>query len=67
MPQILVAGGLVTVFLMLWFSTSRIGHRKKSTQAQLMQRENLELRHVVTEMAKERHSQQSDDRRGKSR
>jgi hypothetical protein len=67
MPQIVVAGGIIVAFLALWWITNRIGYRdrKKNTKA-LMQQENSELRHIVMEMAKERHSLQNDNHRRNS-
>jgi hypothetical protein len=55
--QIYVIGGIVVAFLALWWATTKIKMRgrEKDDRSAAMSRENNELRHVVTEMAKERH------------
>jgi hypothetical protein len=65
--QMYVIGGIVVAFLLLWWSTAKIKMRgrEKDDRSAAMLRENSELRHVVTEMAKERH-QHDDGNRGKS-
>jgi hypothetical protein len=64
--QMCVIGGIVIAFLALWWTTAKIKMRgrEKDDRSADMSRENSELRHVVTEMAKERH-QHDDGGRGK--
>jgi ABC-type nickel/cobalt efflux system permease component RcnA len=61
-----VIGGIIVAFLALWWATRKIKmhERAKDNLSAAMSRENSELRHVVTEMAKERHHW-ADDGRGK--
>ena len=65
--QIYVIGGIVVAFLLLWWATGKIRARErdKDSLSAAMSRESSELRHVVTEMAKERH-QHEDGGRGKN-
>ncbi len=67
MDQILVAGGIGFFLLVLWWITHRIRSRDResSRRSAAMQQENSQLRHVVTEMAMEKH-RNGADRRGRS-
>ena len=63
MSQIMVIGGIFIAFVVLWLATrsiSRQSHKKHSIQ---VERENSELRHVVMEMAKEKHHHSRDEHR----
>ena len=66
MSQFLVIGGIAVAVLLLWRITKRIERRdrEKHRQSAAMERENSELRHVVTEMAMEKHNSQDGVRRG---
>jgi flagellar biosynthesis/type III secretory pathway M-ring protein FliF/YscJ len=63
MSQITVVIGIVLAFLVLWWVTRHIAKGDRGKQSTAMQRENNELRHVVMEMAKEKHHHSRDEHR----
>lgn len=65
--QMYVIGGIAVAFLALWWLTAKIGRRETNNRSAAMSRENNQLRHVVTEMAKERHQWDDDGRSKRSR
>jgi hypothetical protein len=64
MSGLVVLGAIGLALVVLWGITARIGkrHRLKSSHFQMMNQENDQLRHTVTEMAKERHHRDSKAR-----
>lgn len=67
--QMYAIGGIVVASLLLWWATARIKirGRDKDDRSAAISCENSELRHVVTEMAKERHQHDDGGRRKSSR
>ena len=65
MSENIVIGAIfVAAFLVLWWTTNRIGKRDRRKQSSAMEQENAELRHVVTEMSMEKHRSRNESRRG---
>ena len=67
--QIYVIGGIVVAFLALWWTTTKIkmGGLEKGDRSAATSRENRELRHVITEMARDKHRSDEEGRSKRSR
>ena len=66
MPPLIVVGVIAAVAFALWWVTSGIGRQGGNKKSDALHNENLELRHVVTEMAMERHQSRGNSHHRKS-
>jgi hypothetical protein len=66
MSQMIVIGGIIAAVLLLWWVTTRAANRgRKNKNPTAMQRENTALRHIVSEMAKEKHQRRDGEDTGR--